>query len=85
MSQASTQSVGEPSAVSPSIVMAGWPDECARLRHDLRNPLQGMVVGLELLRQARDDPQTVSAVIERLENSVRRMRVLLDREDPAPT
>jgi peptide-methionine (R)-S-oxide reductase len=53
------------------------PDVLA-LGHDLRNPLQGLIVGIELLRCASHDPATVLAVTDRLENSVRRMRSLLD-------
>lgn len=82
MEQASTHGDGESRAGIPLMPRsADFVDECARLRHDLRNPLQGMVVGLELLRHVRDDPDTVLAVIQRLENSVRRMRALLDAED----
>lgn len=55
-------------------------EELDALKHDLRNPLQGMVFGLELLRWAPNDPAVVDAVIQRLENNVRRMRALLDAQ-----
>lgn len=42
-----------------------------------------MVVGLELLRHAHGDPETILMIVQRLENSVRRMRALLDTEAPA--
>ncbi len=46
--------------------------------HDLRNPLAAMAVGIELLRARETDPASVG-VIQRIENSARRMTTLVDQ------
>jgi signal transduction histidine kinase len=46
--------------------------------HDLRNPLAAMAVGIELLRARTSDPASES-VIQRIENSARRMTTIVDQ------
>jgi signal transduction histidine kinase len=46
--------------------------------HDLRNPLAAMAVGIELLRARAVDPVS-EGVIQRIENSARRMTTIVDQ------
>jgi signal transduction histidine kinase len=50
----------------------------AILGHDLRNPLQAVVVGTELLARKPNDPQFVLQVAARIKASAKRMSSLID-------
>ncbi|HEY4339444.1 MAG TPA: GAF domain-containing sensor histidine kinase [Steroidobacteraceae bacterium] len=50
----------------------------AILGHDLRNPLQAVMVGSELLSKNPDDPQFVLQVAKRIKSSAKRMSSLID-------
>ena len=50
----------------------------AILGHDLRNPLQAVVVGTELLLRKPDDPQFVLQLAARIKTNAKRMSSLID-------